>query len=196
MSGRRRGYKDFRARLNRLATSLLPSDREDGKYTEGEEDRIHAYVVLAHAEIESFLEVLARNTTDFAKRRSTVDHCEAVMSRLILFKASQDREAPALATTEAIESAYAHYEKLIDRNNGIRSANVLLIFMPLGMTHADFDPLLLSNLDTFARVRGAPAHTAARLRQGASPSSERKAVEDIAEALSAVAQRVRALVSL
>lgn len=194
MSKQRVTFGELKKRLDRLATSLLPPDRLNGDYTDEDRDRIHAYVVLAHAELENYIEKLAIFAADQAKRKSNSNHCEPVSSRLIFFRAISGRDKIDVATPEAISSAYAYFEKLTERNHGIKSNNLLQLFMPLGLTHNDFDPVFLANLDAFGILRGEVAHTAARLKQGSSPSAEKAKIIVILNDLSHFDQRVRQLI--
>jgi hypothetical protein len=193
MSSGRTTYAELKRRIERLASSLLPADNPTGSYTESEKDRIHAYIVLAHAEIEDFLERLARYVIDQARRNSSAPRCSPVISRLILYRSARSKEKIDGVTVETITSAAAYIENVVDHNNGIKSDNLYSIFMPLGMTHDDFDPLLMQNLNTFASHRGGIAHTAARLQQGSSPSREKSSVESIVTDLSHLDQKIRAL---
>lgn len=193
MISRRIQFPDFKRKIERLAQSLLPKDRVSDSYTDQEKDQIHAYLVLAHAEIEDFLERLAMYVADRARRDSIGAKCSPVISRLILFQCSRSTNRIEPATEESIKGAYKFYENLVEHNHGIKADNLFRLFMPLGMTHSDFDPVLLSSLDTFGNLRGGIAHTAAKLQQGSSPSSEKKRVEDIVAALAHVDQRVRNL---
>lgn len=193
MSSQRLTFKELNRRLDRLANSLLPADRPAGDYSEAEKDRLHAYVLLAHAEIESFIEKLASFMADQAKRLSSTSKCAPVASRLIVYRATHSKEKIEPATMDSISSACSFFEKLIIKNNGIKSSNVYQLFMPLGLTHDDLDPVLMGNLDTFGIYRGELAHTAARLKQGSSPSKEKSMVANILRDLSHFDERVRAL---
>jgi hypothetical protein len=193
MSRARLTYPELKKRLERLAASLLPPDSANGTYTDRDKDLIHAYIVLAHAEIEEFLENLARFVTERARDKSTPPQCTPTISRLIIYKSIRGKEKIETVSSETIASAVAHYENVISGNHGIRADNLFRVFMPLGLTHDDFDAVLMNELDTFGNLRGGIAHTAARLQQGASPSSEKRKVLNILEGLSHLDQKVRAL---
>ena len=53
--------------------------------------------------------------------------------------------------------------------------------------------MLLANLDAFGSLRGEIAHTAARLKQGSSPSSEKSKVSNILTDLAHFDEKVRQL---
>jgi hypothetical protein len=193
MSSGRITYPDLKKRVERLANSLLPADVLSGTYSDKQEDQIHAYIVLAHAEIEEFLERLAQYVLDRARRNSTPPQCVPVISRLILYKSARGNEKIDGITVESIASAVTYYENILTRNHGIKADNLFKMYMPLGLTHDDFDPVLMQELDAFGTLRGGIAHTAARLKQGSSPSKERRKVESIVAELSHLDQKIRAL---
>jgi hypothetical protein len=193
MSSSRITHTELKKRLDRLATSLLPSDSTTGTYSDREKDQIHAYIVLAHAEIEEFLEKLARFVTERARRNSSPPRCSPTVSRLIVYKSVRGKEKIESVTEETIASAVTYYENIVNRNHGIKPDNLFSIFMPIGLTHDDFDPLLMNDLNAFGTLRGGIAHTAARLQQGSSPSTEKRKVENILSGLSHLDQKVRAL---
>jgi hypothetical protein len=195
MSIRRVQHADLKRRLDTLANSLLPSDDALGSYTDKQKDQIHAYIVLAHAEIEEYLESLARYVTDLARRDSKPPQCSRLISHLIIHKSASRNETPDAITQEMIEGAVAYSEAILKGNNGIKADNLFRMFMPLGLTHNDFDPILMQELNTFGELRGGIAHTAARLRTGTSPSMERKRVESILEGISHLSEKVRMLKS-
>jgi hypothetical protein len=172
--------------------SLLPADRPFGGFTATEQDRIHAYVLLAHAELEFFLESLGKDLVARARRISIAGPCAPVISRLIFLKSKSTGQISS-ATPEAIEAACNFYDSIVDNNHGLKTRNIMRLFMPLGLTHKDLDTFLLANLDAFGKLRGEFAHTSARLTQGTQPSSEKKKVDDILSDLSHLDQRVRGL---
>lgn len=56
--------KQLTNRLSFLENNILPSEKIDGNYTKKEQDLIRSFVLLTHAEIEAYLE-------DVAKKRVT-----------------------------------------------------------------------------------------------------------------------------
>jgi hypothetical protein len=193
MSYSRITYSDLKVRLDRLGASLLPSDRLAGDYSEEDKDRIHAYILLAHAEFEEYFERLALYIADQARRKSSPTKCTTTISRLLTWRAMQGKDRFESPSDESIASAFTSYEKSIEKNLGIKKINVMSMFLPLGMTHADLDVVLMTNLDEFGKFRGDLAHTAARLRQGSSPSMERTRVANILRDLSHFDEKARAL---
>jgi hypothetical protein len=185
-------HSELKNRLDRLAISLLPIDKDTQVFLKSEEDRMHAYVLLAHAELEEYLEELGRDVVLKAERLSGSNSCAPVISRLIYLK-NKGTGKFNQATPDAIATAVKFYQDIVNANNGIKEPNVMALFMPLGLTHDDFNSTLMGNLNTFGRVRGGIAHTAQKLRQGVQPSAERKAVDDILGDLLSLDTKVRAL---
>jgi len=184
---------DLAKRLQRLAASLLPADRLIGDFPDDEQDKIHAYIVLAHAEIETYLEGLGRDTVERARRLSINSLCHPVMSRLIFLKIGISGKFETV-TPDIITSACSYYETILEANHGVVRRNVLRLFMPLGLTHRDFDDGLLSDLQAFGALRGGFAHTVSRVRQGVQPSEDRSRVERIVTGLALLEQAINSLI--
>jgi hypothetical protein len=193
MSIRRVQHADLKKRIDALADSLLPQDDPLGNYTDAQKDKIHAYIVLAHAEIEEHLEALVRYVTELARRDCKPPQCSPLISRLAIHKSASRNEVPETITQEVVESAVGYCETILKSNNGIKADNLFRMFMPLGLTHDDFDPLLMEELNAFGELRGGIAHTAARLRKGTSPSMERKRVGSILDGISHLGEKVKSL---
>jgi hypothetical protein len=60
-------------------------------------------------------------------------------------------------STRFYEATAAH-KKLAEDNNGIRQKYLAPLFVPLGLTQQDIDPIWVTQLDDFAEKRGAYAH--------------------------------------
>jgi hypothetical protein len=193
MSSGRITYAELRKRIDRLANSLLPADDPSGNYTDKQKDQIHAYILLAHAEIEEFFENLARYVIDRARRNCSPPQCSPTISRLILYKSARSKERIDGISTETVKGAVAYYENLLAVNHGIKADNLFKMFMPLGLTHDDFDSVLMQELNAFGMLRGGISHTAARLQQGSSPSAEKHKVDNILTGISHLDQKIRTL---
>jgi hypothetical protein len=185
-------HANLQARLDRLAVSLLPTDKPFGGFMESEEDRLRAYILLVHAEIEFFLEELGKDVVEAAVRVSTAVNCRPVVSRLIYMKTKGTAEITRL-TPDLISGVTSFYEGIVDNNHGLRALHLMRLFMPLGLTHRDFDEVFLGNLEAFGRKRGGIAHSSIRLIQGTQPSTERRKVNDIADYLKTFEVTLRSL---
>jgi hypothetical protein len=63
-------FKEMRSRLKELRKHMLPTTfSPTGNYTERQQDHARGYRLLAHAEIEAYLEDVSRATVTEAIRR-------------------------------------------------------------------------------------------------------------------------------
>jgi hypothetical protein len=95
-----------------------------------------------------------------------------VLSRLLVYhNASKDELGPASA--KAVEKAINYYLDHLDNNHGIKEKNLLNIFLPLGISHAELDARLVSACNQLARKRGQFAHASFKTHQQVDPKTER-----------------------
>lgn len=175
-SRRGRRFWLLRRRLDEVAAALgvhaklVPADQSDV-------DRIHAFRLLAHAELQSYIEEVAGRvldvTADKANSAGVLTHAG---HHLIVFyclhplsdkrQAMQGRYPPypreaALrgpGTGPALAQSLKRHRDLIERNNGVKQGNVRPILLPLGYRDELFPPGLLDQLDALGRDRGTVAH--------------------------------------
>ncbi|MDB9538852.1 hypothetical protein NWP22_01225 [Anabaenopsis tanganyikae CS-531] len=164
--------------------------------------RTLAYRVLAHAEIESYLEDRVWEVTLNAKQmwNNGGKTCLTLIS-LIAFS-GQNMEIPPdtltpkqgnktvpldkIKISKKIDLAIKAFKKVIDNNHGVKEANILALLLPIGIDSDDLDPAWLANMNTFGRERGIVAHTSAtsyRTIQPPDPANELSMVEQITEQL-------------
>ncbi len=197
-------YASLTHRIDELRRHMLPATFSDiGDYTEGERDIALGFRVLAHAEIEHYLEELATSTLDdCAKVFSTSNR----VSRVILaFVASYQagwatevgEESPFTANSrakpkehfsEALNRAIGQYkESIIKGNNGVKAANLKTIFVPLGIdfreSSDEVDQTWLNSINTFGTNRGLTAHKSKRVHNQIDPKSEFDEVDAIVQGL-------------
>lgn len=128
-----------------------------------------AYIVLLHAELETYLEERVHEVLRLAEERWSKDR---KTSRSLLAMCIYFGKSPGLPQThstkdhfsavvvEAINSADAK----IRSNNGIRQHNFVQLLCMVGFEIHRLDPLLVAELDTIGSIRGDHAHQSARLQ--------------------------------
>lgn len=131
-----------------------------------------AFLVLSHAEVESYLEDWAK---DIARASEVVWTASTRMSEPMAFLVAALSERIVIPTklmapgatdgpqqlAAASVKLYQKYYKQIRDNNGIREKNVLALFGPLGVPSSALGATLLPNLDSLGALRGVHAHQAA-----------------------------------
>ncbi|MFM5996990.1 MAG: HEPN domain-containing protein [Dolichospermum sp.] len=167
----------LRTQLNRLKDEFLPEISPTSSYSESQLSRTAAYRVLAHAEIESYLEERAWTIVIDAKKAWETGKTTRTLICLLGFSdltmdkppdtlkkpsnVKQDNHDKRLEITEKINSAIKSFKKVIDNNHGLKENNILALLLPIGIDSDDLDPAWLADMNTFGEKRGLVAHTSA-----------------------------------
>lgn len=186
-------FKTLSKELTRLRKHLLPKKfNPTGTYSERVQTKVLAYRVLAHAEIEYFLEERAREIAISAIRTwKSTKHIGRTLLGLVAFSDIKHELPPASLEPEQQEQA-KHWQKLlqmearveqclsqfiakVEDNHGVKEKNVLALLLPIGLKPEDIDPLWLTNMEGFGNERGHAAHVSGsvhRLKQAPDPRAE------------------------
>lgn len=191
-----RRFRELKNRIEQLK-KLLPAVSPIGAYTVEQYDFVRSFRLLAHAEIEAFLEDRAQGIADEAVRKwRSGGMPRRVLLGLLVFNAKPGElpkqglknliTQPASHISNCIERAHQQYRTRLSKNHGIREENLLGILLPLGLEGSDIDTVWLATTDAFGARRGETAHTAITVQQPLDPQTERKTVEDIVDGLGAL----------
>ena len=161
-------------RLDKLEAHLLPRAFSlTGRYAPRQQDYTRAFLLLVHAELESYFEDRARKLVGLAQaqyQRKGV--CTPLLSRLLVYhQATKDELGPV--SPLAVGKAINYYLDHLDKNHGIKEKNLLTIFLPLGISHADLDAQLIAACNQLAQKRGQFAHASFKTHQQVDPKTER-----------------------
>ena len=196
-------YTYLTGRLVQLRTRLLPRVfSPTGSYSMQQYDKVRAYRLLAHAELESYLEDRARAVATTAFNKWQVDHRpRSVLISLLAFHLQQDGlsaqklrevlDGVRRHTDDSVKAATQAYNKMLSDNHGIKEENVLRILLPLGITAGDIDSVWLTTIHDFGRKRGETAHTSIGTQQPPDPETEFRVVSDIIDGLIKIDQKLR-----
>jgi hypothetical protein len=147
-----------------------------------------AFLVLSHAEVESYLEEWAK---DIARASESIWLSSGRMTKPLAFLLGTLAERIALPERLSVPNIkdgpqrfadgavklFQKYYKQIKDNNGIKEQNVLVLFGPLGVPAAALGSTLLPNLDSLGSTRGTHAHHSAKAVQSLlDPETEYKKV--------------------
>jgi hypothetical protein len=198
-----RRYTTLSGRLNVLQRHFVPPVKVAGNYSAAEIDKTRAYIVLAHAEIESYLEDMTTSVLDAAKRRwQTGQSAGRCVSALFMYQEkkyepprSLSRQASDATFGAAVMKAIDSHEEYVSKNNhGIKERNILRLLLPIGVPEIDLDPLWLGTMNSFGSLRGVVAHNSARrVQTPPDPATAQRAVTD---ALSGLLQIEPTIVAL
>jgi RiboL-PSP-HEPN len=174
----------LRSRENDLAEALLPPVED---VTEGLEPRdrflVHAYLVLACAMIEEFVEARFR---DHVAEATAVEpdgysRCFVTLATKFSDDVIGQNSGKVPVASEAVPTLRGLYEsKVLTANNGIRRRNFQTLAKPVGL-HPDVEDQceeLLAAADALGSKRGAVAHLGT-VSEEIRPDEARKLVEDV-----------------
>jgi hypothetical protein len=199
-------FRELERRLKEIKDHFIPETRKDGQYTIEEMDSIRAYILLAHAEIESYFEDIAEKLADAAHHSWKLNHKsnDVIMSLLAYTKVHFGNTPEKLiymingaefATVENRMGKSLHvFKETLKGNNGIREKNILSILLPIGIQHHDIDETWLVAIDTFGKDRGDIAHKSAKVvQQITDPVNVVNNVKKIEEGLKALDEKLVSL---
>lgn len=164
------------AEARKLRRTFLPEIFDPlGVYPDQQRVQTHAraYVVLCHAEIETFIEAwakeLARKSEEVWKRSGRVcaplAHLLAASSNRLKVSTSKGAVdgCAGVRFKEQVARILGDYYAVIAENHGVKEENCLRLLGALGIEYAAFGATLLPSLDSFGKLRGEQAHHAARM---------------------------------
>lgn len=190
------------ARLQELRIHMLPEVfSATGEYSEKELDYSRGYKLLAHAEIESFIEDISTEKIKraiinwktnrqpsltlisfLASYHSSWNIDDSVSNEEII-KISKGR-IKSDSINKIIDLAHTQYIKRVKDNHGVREKNFLSMILPIGICEDTIDTNLTSNLDSFGKLRGEIAHNSRRsLTVSINPQDELNTVTNILNGL-------------
>lgn len=179
---------------------MLPRYSPTGLYGDRQLDRTRGFRLLAHAEIESYIEdaclafaerVCAAWNSDRTGRSSIA----ALLASLEEARAQNGKVGNAdgltpLSPTSTpvnnlnVEKALNLYRVVvIDRNHGIKQKNLMQMTARIGFLATEFDPVWLTHMDSFGTARGVVAHTSGRTQTPPDPRTESETVAAVVSGL-------------
>jgi hypothetical protein len=181
-------------RLGGLKLHYLPEQFNPiGKYSRREYDLARAYVVLAHAELEAYIEDRATEIAQRAENNWQTKRRHSHVIRKICASHNMRANQPWMLFTKdhmRITSALQGYKALVGSNHGIKEANLLRLLFPLGIQYQSIDSTLLNDLDTFGSFRGGIAHSSIKTQQPIDIEGQYKKVEVIIKRLKALDRKI------
>jgi hypothetical protein len=152
-------YKDLKKRISTLKKHFLAFQPSDS-HLPINQDKLRAFKLLAHAEIESYIENTVLNVwteceAEWRSNRKVI----APLAFLILFSTSKfEANEHQLERNERISKILTSFKNLIGNNNGIKRKNILSLVIPLGVDYSRIDETWLATIDSYGGSRGLVAH--------------------------------------
>lgn len=163
-------YIGLQRRLSKLRKVYLPRTfSPTGSYSDPVFEKVRAYKVLAHAEMEYYFEEVALAIAQKAYRKwQSNSKASSPLLSLVAYYDGQFPPPPemhggnnsARDISWRINTSYTSYNSQIRSNNhGIKEKNILSIFLPIGVKITDIDEGMLLALNNFGSERGLIAHS-------------------------------------
>jgi hypothetical protein len=206
-------FRTLTKELNRLKGQFLPKFNPTGTYSDRQLALTIAYRVLAHAEIESYIEDRSfKVAIDAKKDWDNKGKASRTLLSLLAFSGEKMELPPDTLTPikgtkllppervqldKKINLAITCFIKIIKQNHGVKESNILALLLPIGIDSDDLDSVLLATLDAFGEQRGLVAHSSAtsyRTNQLPDPANELNRVEQITQGLLQIDELINALI--
>jgi hypothetical protein len=182
-------YKTLISNVAKLERRFLPK-RLTGPFTIRQHDLARGFRLLAHAEIEAYLEDRAKEISLEAVRRfqsnrkphavtlSLVAHC-IVQGELTdkYLKEKYTNQSDHLDA--AVIAANNTYQYRLIQNHGIREDNILSLLLPVGFKVTEIEQAWLSQMNSFGKIRGETAHTSFAPTKLVDPKTEQTTVSQL-----------------
>lgn len=152
-------YYVLKKQLQSLENVFL--DFPDGDSpSQNNQNKLRAFQVLSHAELEDYLEFIAQECFDYAtdifKNKAKV---HPILLNIVLFSGVSFSGNKSMShVKEMVGRVIANFQSTINSNNGVREDNILKLFIPLGILPDGFDSTWLATIDSFGQKRGNIAH--------------------------------------
>lgn len=179
---RSRKITDLKTRIKELASSLA-IDKNLIPTGQAEIDRLHAFRVLMHAEVQHYLESIVTQILDVTEQEATtrarITHAghhllvfqamNPLASPRTSAKASYPRYAPEdlkanwSTTSTSLELAIDAHRRRVKGNNGIKVSNMNVILLPVGFRDSFFTSYFRDKMNELGEQRGRVAHGAGAL---------------------------------
>jgi len=157
-----------------LSSSILELKRiylsdalASGQPTVDQQEMARAFILLAHAEMEWFVEQVCSVSAERIFNEAKDGRFNASSLALLTFSALDPlnggdslgkKGGGSRATKTRFGDAYAKLKDAAGKNDGIREKHLAKLMVPLGLDADAVDPTWLSDVDAFCTSRGAFAH--------------------------------------
>lgn len=196
-----RRWQSLDNEIESLRKFLLPTKFDRlGQYARPRltQARTRAFLVLSHAELESFFEQwakeIARKSEEIWKNnRRMTQPLAALMATTenhVVVNDKQTLDPQDMITAQVdkfVQQRYEAYYKIIKDNHGIKEINLMRLLTPLGIPGSVFGSTLLPSLNSFGSSRGLHGHNSVRSIQSVlDPETEYNRAKSLATDLKAL----------
>lgn len=188
-------FLELEKRVQALAAKFVDdqaaAEQKDPTTFQPDLDRLAAFRLLVHAEIEEYLEAKARaalaalESKVLAATFSVKQHPE-IFEMGVMLDVPMPFECPFVLGNfnSAVKALLRTARKSVDDNNGIKPGSFLTLSVLCGKHIDEVDPSLAGDLEAFGRARGDVAHkSVSRVRTILAPSAELSAAKSLVSGL-------------
>jgi hypothetical protein len=193
MTSKSKRFRILEQELKKLRKYFLPRQFDpQGNYSERQIALATAYRVLAHAEIEAYLEDRVLEIHNYAmriwkqnKRVTKTLTClfaflnskSDIFSDLSNLDQGSSEQIPQkkLKFDEKRKKVSEFFHTSVQKNHGVRIKNILSLLLPIGIDIEELDEIWLQEMNNFGKKRGDFAHQSAsnyKTNQLPDPKSE------------------------
>lgn len=183
-------FRKLSGRLHSLRRNMLPATfSPTGDYSDRQLDRARGFRLLAHAEIEAFLEDIgldkAKEAVDqwkASKKTNDALFCLVAHYHVGFDVSDEDtlgevftlssRKKVSAEIAEVASRALTQYGSIVSSNNGVKEENLLRLVLPIGVRKDDLDPTWITDLQEFGKKRGTLAHKSVSAHHPINPQQE------------------------
>lgn len=184
-----RRYNQLSQRITTIETLYLPAVNASGNYSKKEQDDLRAFLLLIHAELESYFEEISESKVKAVFRNWKLHRTKSnVLLALVSFceNAITEQELEV-----RINKALASYIHKLRKNNGIKEKNLLEILLPVGIELSAIDSTWLSTMTSFGTNRGEVAHSTATVQRPLDPITLKSTVTLILTEVQRIDEKIK-----
>jgi hypothetical protein len=171
-----------------------------GVYPDTDRVQAHtrAFLVLSHAEVESYIEEWAKDIARASQEIWKKTHRVALPVAFLLnwtdtrLRVAETLSAGMVGTQrldDVLKKVFQDYYDTIKENHGVKEKNVLALFVPVGVDASAFTATLLPNLETLGSIRGTHAHHSSKsVASVLDPETEYERIETVLNDLDVLEQ--------
>lgn len=164
-----RRFDQLSKRISKIENSYLPAYNLAGNYTSKQYDDLRAYLLLAHAEIESYFEEISEKKAKDAFSKWQTNRTKSnVLIALVSFC---EANLKGLSLEDRIHTALTSHINRLKMNHGIKEKNLCDILLPIGLEYSQIDVTWLSMMSSLGADRGKVAHSTVTVQQPLDPAT-------------------------
>lgn len=162
-------FKNLKSRISQIESGLGLDGIIDYEKLESYQELTKAYLLLVHAELEKYFEVISVSILYYAfdnymeNETIKIPLISATSTNIFDFKHPDNfddiKHKDGMSLKDRLSNSLSKFIKLARQNNGIKSKDVFELLWTLGFTKEDIGENLLLMLDSLGSRRGFIAHT-------------------------------------